>query len=123
MANHRITNLRGDRETSRPSLLFVEQIRQIRRGVHCRAHRRTCEREDAPALLPHVEARQRKAGLRIAESGHEFDRLQNQALVNRANEIEIAIAIVMPCEKPHDERGFVFLNRQLLPPVAQPGIP
>src|SRR5688500_17506987 len=46
----------------RAALLFIEHVRQFRRGVQSGPYGRRGERERAETLLPHVEARHWKMG-------------------------------------------------------------
>ena len=123
MTHHRVAQLRGDAQIAFAPILLVEQIGEIAGRVQRSADSGAREREDALAFLPDVKARKRQPGLRVAERDHEFRGLQNEPLIDCANEVEIAVAIVVSRQQPDDERGFVFLNRQLLLPVSKPRIP
>ena len=78
---------------------------------------------NAPAFFPQIVTRHRKPGDFVAIAHHEVGGLLNQIDPERANVFDVAISEIMPPERPDDECGFIFLNRQGAIALEHPRVP
>src|SRR2546423_6827346 len=82
------------------------------RGEAC-PHRRGRERVDATALLPQVERRCGQLGAGLAVGRHEIGARPHELAVERADELDVAVAVVVLPERPYRKTRLVLLDRQL----------
>src|SRR5712691_8858119 len=105
-------------------LVLTERDREVSRGGEPRPHGRGRERMDATALLPQVERRGRQLGARLAVSRHEIGAGPDELAVERADELDVTVAVVVLPEGPDRKTGLVLLDRQFEPAVGcRPGVP
>src|SRR5438094_986334 len=84
-----------------------------------RPNSRSREGMDPTALFPQVERWRRQLGAGLAVGRHEIGARPHELAIERADELDVAVAVVVLPERPDRETGLIFLDRQLEPPVGR----
>jgi len=77
----------------------------------------------SPKQLDLKDEETMRAGARVAILHHEIGGFLHKIDPERADVFDVAIAIVMPPERPDDQRGFILLNGHCALALEHPGMP
>src|SRR3954470_22146285 len=115
--------LRRDRVALREFVLS-ERDREVARGGEPGDDGRGRERVDAAALLPEVERRGGELRARFAEGRHEVRAGAHELAIQRTDELDVAIAVVVLPERPDRQTRLILLDRELEPALGRrPRVP
>src|SRR5206468_4455026 len=105
-------------------LVLSERDREVSRGGEPRPDGRGRERVNPTALLPQVERRRGQLGAGLAVRRHEIGARAHELAVERADELDVTVAVVVLPQRPDRKTGLVLLDRQLEPAVGRrPRVP
>src|SRR5438309_9282014 len=113
MDERRVADLLRRHGVALRELVLTERDREVSRGREAGPHGRRRERVYPTAFLPQVERRCGQLGAGLAVGRHEIGAGANKLAVERPDELDVAIAVVVLPERPDRKTGLVLLDRQL----------
>src|SRR4030088_3195972 len=119
MDERRLADLLRPHRVAFRQLVLAERDREVSRGGEARPNGSGRERVYATALLPQVERRSRQLGAGLAVGRHEIGAGTHELAVQRADELDVAIPVVVLPERPDRYAGLVPLDREPQPPVGR----
>src|SRR2546427_5261986 len=115
--------LRGDRVPLR-ELVLSEGHREVAPGGEAGPHRGRGEGVDAPTFLPQIEGGRGELRVRLAERRHEIGAGAHQLAIERPDEFDVAVALVVLPQGPDRQTRLVLLDRELEAPFRRgPRVP
>src|SRR5207245_1923629 len=99
-------------------LVLPERDGEVARRGEARPDRRRGERMDPTPLFPQIERRRGQLGAGLAVRRHAIGAGPHELAVQRADDLDVAVAAVVLPERPAGQSGLVLLDRQLEPTVG-----
>ena len=105
-------------------LMLAERDREVSCGGEPGPDGRGREGVDSTTLLPQVERRSGQLGAGLAICRHEIGAGPYKFAIERADELDVTVALVVLPERPYRKTGLIFLYRELETAVGRrPRVP